>query len=118
MEAKFMDLSLKRLHIRIIELEWSSANFARVSHPSDQAEAIRDVLGIRKRTELGPDELERRRALGKTLALGAGRANAGARLPTRKIRPRATGHGPERVQQLACTESNFIRATRRPVRAR
>ena len=48
----------------------------------DRAEVIRDVLGIRKRAELGPDELERRRALGKRLALAAGRANAGAPLPT------------------------------------
>src|SRR5262245_28086091 len=30
---------------------------------AEQAEVIRDVLGIRKRVELGPDELERRRAL-------------------------------------------------------
>src|SRR5262245_597536 len=28
----------------------------------DQADVIRDVLGIRKRTELAPEELERRRA--------------------------------------------------------
>ena len=49
---------------------------------SHQAEVVRDVLGIRKRVELGPDELERRRALGKRLALAAGRANAVAPLPT------------------------------------
>jgi hypothetical protein len=35
---------------------------------SEQAVIIRDVLGIRKRAELGPDEPERRRSLGKWLA--------------------------------------------------
>jgi hypothetical protein len=40
------------------------------------------VLGIRKRVELGPDELERRRALRRRLVLAAGRANAVAPLPT------------------------------------
>jgi hypothetical protein len=34
----------------------------------DQAIAIRDVIGLRKRTELGPAELERRRGLGKLLS--------------------------------------------------
>jgi hypothetical protein len=34
----------------------------------DQAIIIRDVIGLRKRTELAPAELERRRALGKLLA--------------------------------------------------
>jgi hypothetical protein len=40
-----------------------------------EATVIREVIGIRKRAELGPAELERRRALGKRLALAAGRAN-------------------------------------------
>lgn len=53
-----------------------------------QAEVIRDVLGIRKRTELAPDELERRRALGKRLALAQGSANATGPLPA---------HLPEKV---------------------
>jgi hypothetical protein len=44
-----------------------------------EATVIREVLGIRKRAELGPAELERRRALGKRLALAARRAN-GAKL--------------------------------------
>jgi hypothetical protein len=48
---------------------------------SEQAEVIRDVLGIRKRTELAPDELERRRALGKRLALAPGLANATGPVP-------------------------------------
>jgi hypothetical protein len=39
-----------------------------------QATVIREVLGIRKRAELSPEELERRRAIGKRLARGAGRA--------------------------------------------
>src|SRR5262245_2903572 len=34
----------------------------------DQAIIIRDAIGLRKRAELGPAELERRRALGKRLA--------------------------------------------------
>ena len=34
------------------------------------------MLGIRKRAELGPEERERRRALGKRLALAAESANA------------------------------------------
>jgi hypothetical protein len=34
----------------------------------DQASIIREALGIRKRAELDPEELERRRALGKQLA--------------------------------------------------
>ena len=50
----------------------------------NRAEVLRDVLGSRKRVELGPDELDRRRVLGKRPALAAGRANAGARyLPNR-----------------------------------
>ena len=39
-----------------------------------EATVIREVLGIRKRAELSPEELERRRAIGKRLARGAGRA--------------------------------------------
>ena len=39
-----------------------------------EATVIREVLGIRKRAELSPQELERRRAIGKRLARGAGRA--------------------------------------------
>jgi hypothetical protein len=46
-----------------------------------EAAVIREVLGIRKRTELSPEELERRRTLGKRLARRAGRANRGAPLP-------------------------------------
>ena len=46
-----------------------------------QAIAIRDALGIRKRADLGAEELERRRALGKRLAHGLGRANATAPVP-------------------------------------
>jgi hypothetical protein len=42
----------------------------------EQASVIRDVLGIRKRMALAPEELERRRALGKNLAIAAGAANA------------------------------------------
>ena len=41
---------------------------------------IREVLGIRKRAELSPQELERRRTLGKRLARRAGRPNAGGPL--------------------------------------
>jgi len=41
------------------------------------------VLGIRKRVELGPEELERLRALGKRLALAAGSANATGVAPRR-----------------------------------
>src|SRR5262245_6176448 len=48
---------------------------------AEQAEVIRDVLGIRKRVELGPEELERRRALGKRLALAAGMANEAGAVP-------------------------------------
>ena len=60
---------------------------------AEQAEVIRDCLGIRKRTELDADELERRRALGKLLALAAGRAGASTPAPhpppdeTREISP-------------------------------
>ena len=39
-----------------------------------EATVIREVLGIRKRAELGPEEPERRRTLGKRLARDAGRA--------------------------------------------
>jgi hypothetical protein len=46
-----------------------------------QAIAIRDVLGIRKRADRGAEELERRRAFGKRLALAAGRANATSPVP-------------------------------------
>ena len=42
----------------------------------DQATVIRDILGIRKRVEFGPAELERRRTLMKRHALAAGRPNA------------------------------------------
>jgi len=48
---------------------------------AEQAEVVRDVLGIRKRAELGPEELERRRALGKRLALAAGMANEAGVVP-------------------------------------
>jgi len=41
----------------------------------EQAEVIRDVLGIRKRVDIAPEELERRRALMKRLALAPGSAN-------------------------------------------
>jgi len=41
-----------------------------------QASVIRDVLGIRKRVEFGAEDLERRRALMKRVALAAGRADA------------------------------------------
>jgi len=53
---------------------------------AEQAEVIRDVLGIRKRVELGPDELERRRALIKRLALAQGSANetGAASMPLRE----------------------------------
>ena len=47
----------------------------RLSTPGEAA-VIRDVLGVRKRVELGPEELERRRALMKRHALAAGRPNA------------------------------------------
>jgi hypothetical protein len=40
----------------------------------DQAFIIREALGIRKRAELDPNELERRRALGKQLAQTRGSA--------------------------------------------
>jgi hypothetical protein len=46
-----------------------------------RATVIRDALGIRKRAELGAEELERRRALGKRLAQAAGRANATSPVP-------------------------------------
>ena len=46
-----------------------------------EATVIREVLGIRKRAELSPEELERRRTIGKRLARRAGRANGGAPLP-------------------------------------
>jgi hypothetical protein len=40
-----------------------------------EATVIREVLGIRKRAELSPGELERRRALGKRLAQRQGRSS-------------------------------------------
>ena len=46
--------------------------------PTDaEATAIRQVLGIRKRTVFAPAELERRRTLMKSGALAPGRANHG-----------------------------------------
>jgi hypothetical protein len=48
---------------------------------AEQAEVIRDVLGIHKRVEFGPAELERRRALIKGLALVPGPANATGPVP-------------------------------------
>jgi len=43
---------------------------------AEQADVIRDVLGIRKRVEFGAEELERRRALMKRLVHEQGLANA------------------------------------------
>jgi len=64
---------------------------------AEQAEVIRDVLGIRKRTELSPKELERRRALGKRLTLAAGTANE-------------TGAAPKPLlEQLAILDANAPR---------
>jgi hypothetical protein len=48
----------------------------------EQASIIRAVIGLRKRAELGPAELERRRALGKRLAHGHGSASSPSPLPT------------------------------------
>src|SRR5262245_32908770 len=48
----------------------------------DQAIIIRDVIGLRKRTELGPSELERRRGLGKLLAQAQGSPSSLSPLPT------------------------------------
>jgi len=42
----------------------------------DQAIIIRDAIGLRKRTELCPDDLERRRELGKRLAQARGSAGS------------------------------------------
>ena len=47
----------------------------------EQTEVIRDVLGIRKRVEFAPEELERRRTLMKRLALTAGLANETGPVP-------------------------------------
>ena len=44
-----------------------------------EATVVREVLGIRKRAELSPGELERRRALGKRLAQRPGRASDAGR---------------------------------------
>jgi hypothetical protein len=46
-----------------------------------QAAVIRDVLGIRKRVEFSTEDLERRRALMKRVALAAGRADATSPIP-------------------------------------
>jgi hypothetical protein len=51
-----------------------SLRLRRLPTPAE-ATVIREVLGIRKRAELGPAELERRRALGKQLAQRPGRAS-------------------------------------------
>jgi hypothetical protein len=48
----------------------------------EQADVIRDILGIRKRMELSPEDLERRRASMTALLLAQGSANATAPLPT------------------------------------
>src|SRR5262245_9816018 len=66
---------------------------------AEQAEVIRDVLGIRKRVELGPEELERRRALGKRLALAAGLANEAGAVPYAP--PRASGSFRRRSHQMS-----------------
>jgi len=47
-----------------------------------QAEVIREVLGIRKRVELAPSELERRRSLMASLRSAQGRPNSTPPLPT------------------------------------
>jgi hypothetical protein len=47
-----------------------------------QATVIRDALGIRKRVEFGAEDLERRRASMKRLALAAGRASTTSPVPT------------------------------------
>jgi hypothetical protein len=54
---------------------------------------IRDVLGIGERVELGPNELNRRRALRKRLALAGGRANASRNGGKIAPEPLVTGHG-------------------------
>ena len=48
----------------------------------DQAIIIRDAIGLRKRAELSPGELERRRAVGKQLAQAQGTASSVSPLPT------------------------------------
>ena len=53
-----------------------------------EATVIREVLGIRKRAELSPGELERRRALGKRLAQRQGRASEA----DRGMEPQALPH--------------------------
>src|SRR5262245_46149436 len=53
-----------------------------------EATVIRDVLGIRKRAELSPGELERRRAIGKRLAQRPGRASQA----DRGMEPQALPH--------------------------
>jgi hypothetical protein len=55
-----------------------------VSLPTpEQAGVIRDALGIRKRMEFAPDDLERRRASMTRLALTAGRAPNEAATPSK-----------------------------------
>jgi hypothetical protein len=46
-----------------------------------EAEAIRDILGVRKRMEFSPEDLERRRASMSRLPSAQGRANATVPLP-------------------------------------
>ena len=48
----------------------------------DQAIIFRDAIGLRKRAELGPVELKRRRVLGKRLAQAQGSASSPSSLPT------------------------------------
>jgi hypothetical protein len=56
---------------------------------SDQANTIRDVLGIRKRVEYDPEQLEMRRTLMARARSAQGRANATVPLPLPTPKPNA-----------------------------
>jgi hypothetical protein len=72
-----------RLAFCTVTQDGSTEGCLRLHHlpTPDQATVIRDVLGIRKRMELAPGDLERRRASMSRLSPAPGSANATTLVP-------------------------------------
>jgi hypothetical protein len=73
----------KRLSFCTVALDCEDEGCLRLQQlpTAEQASVIRDILGIRKRMEFSPEDLERRRASMTRLAPAPGTANATSPLP-------------------------------------
>ena len=73
----------RRLSFCAVVLDCEDEGTLRLHQPptAEQAAVIRDILGIRKRMDFSPEDLERRRASMTRLASAQGSANATSPLP-------------------------------------